>query len=134
MTDSASPAPTLPQVLFAGESEPSAAAIARHLAGKFQVVYAADGLEAWNILASNPAIEVIIVDPQMPRPLGQELLAKIRGGELPPLRDMPVLVMTTPNDEPAREQAFATGASDFIGKPIDAFELIARVGVHQKLA
>jgi two-component system, cell cycle response regulator len=134
MSDPAPGARSLPQILLAEDSATSATIIARHLQGKFHVVHARDGMEAWDILVANPAIEVLVTDVQMPRVSGQQLLRRVRDSEAPHLRDMPVLVMTTSLDDTARQLAFANGASDFIAKPIDALELQARVGVHQKLS
>jgi two-component system cell cycle response regulator len=134
MTDPASTAQALPQILLAEDSETSAAIVARHLHGKFETLHARDGFDAWHMLATNPAIEVVITDLEMPRVSGQELLSRIRGGEVARLKDMPVLVMTTSTDDAARHLAFANGASDFIAKPVDSLELLARVAVHQKLA
>src|SRR5581483_4330445 len=117
MIDPASPPRSLPRILLAEDSETSAAIVARHLQGKFEVLHARDGLDAWNLLAANPEIEVVITDVQVPR-----------------VKDMAVLVMTTSNDDNARQEAFTNGASDFLVKPVDALELRARVTVHQKLA
>ncbi|SRR5581483_1664815 len=134
MIDPASPPRSLPRILLAEDSETSAAIVARHLQGKFEVLHARDGLDAWNLLAANPEIEVVITDVQMPRLSGQDLLRKIRHSDVPRVKDMAVLVMTTSNDDNARQEAFTNGASDFLVKPVDALELRARVTVHQKLA
>lgn len=124
----------LPQILLAEDSVTSAAIVARHLKGKFEIVHARDGLEAWRLLAANPGIEVVITDVQMPGLSGQELLRKIRAADAPRLKGIPVLVMTTSTNDVERTAAFANGANDFIAKPVDAVELQARVGVHQKLS
>ncbi len=134
MIDPASPPRSLPRILLAEDSETSAAIVARHLQGKFEVLHARDGLDAWNLLAANPEIEVVITDVQMPRLSGQDLLRKIRHSDVPRVKDTAVLVMTSGNDDSARQEAFANGASDFLAKPVDALELRARVTVHQKLA
>src|SRR4051812_40220926 len=120
MTDPLSPAHQLPSILLAEESEISAAIIARHLQGRFDVLHARDGFEAWHLLETVPAIEVMILDMQLTRMPARELLAKIRNSTAPRLKDMPVLAMTTAVDSAAREIAFAGGASDFIGRPVDA--------------
>jgi two-component system cell cycle response regulator len=134
MSDPALTQRTLPKVLLVENADASAVLFARHLLGKFEVAHARDGIEAWNALVANPSIEVVVTDIQVPHLSAQELLGKIRGGEVPRLKDMPVLVMTSDNDDAARHLAFTNGASDFIAKPVDALELLARVGVHQKLA
>jgi two-component system cell cycle response regulator len=45
-----------------------------------------------------------------------------------------VIVMTTFEDNTDRNLAFLNGANDFITKPIDEMELLARVNVHYRLA
>src|ERR1051325_6591443 len=134
MTDLPSPVQQLPSILLAEESEISAAIIARHLQGKFDIVHARDGFEAWHLLETTPAIEVMILDMQLTRLPARELLAKIRSSTAPRLKDIPGLARPPAPDGPAREVPFVGGASDFIGRPVDALELLARVGVHQKLA
>jgi two-component system, chemotaxis family, response regulator WspR len=134
MTDPAPPAQALPRILLADESEISAAVIARHLEGKFEILHCRDGTDAWHLLDNTPAIEVVIIDMQLPRLSARELLAKIRTSTATRLREVPVLAMTGSADNTAREVAYGGGASDFIAKPVDALELVARVGVHQKLA
>lgn len=126
--------PVLPKILLAEDSETSATVVARHLRGRFEILHARDGAQAWQMLNADPAIEVVITDLQMPRLSGHDLLQKIRTSQAPRLKDLPVLVMTTTNDDVERQRAFANGASDFIAKPADPLELQARVSVHQRLS
>ncbi|MBI3897708.1 MAG: diguanylate cyclase [Gammaproteobacteria bacterium] len=129
------PAPDeLPQLLLVEDSETSATLLHRYLNGRYQVRHARDGQEAWDILASDPQIDLVVTDIQMPNMSGHELLRKIRSSEHRWLHSLPVIVMTTADDKSERDKAFANGANDFIVKPVDAIELQARVGVHHKLA
>lgn len=125
--------PRLPQILIAEDSETAATIMARHLRHQFDILHARDGLEAWQMLAANPDIELVITDIEMPRLSGHELLQRIRRGELPRVKDIPVLVVTA-HDEAARREAVANGASDFIVKPVDKLDLVGRVTLHQRLA
>lgn len=124
----------LPRLLLVEDSETSAALIARHLADRYQVRHARNGEEAWKMLLTDRKIELVITDIQMPRMNGQQLLKKIRASDVPELKGLPVIVMTTADDNLDRNLAFENGANDFIGKPVDTVELQARIGVHQKLA
>lgn len=123
----------LPQILIAEDSETAATIIARHLRNKFDILHARDGLEAWQMLAAHPRIELVITDIEMPHLTGHELLRRIRQAELQRIKDLPVLVVTA-HDEAARREALANGASDFIVKPVDKLDLMARVSLHQRLA
>jgi diguanylate cyclase (GGDEF)-like protein len=59
---------------------------------------------------------------------------KIRTHASGAYNNLPVIVMTTADDDADRNLAFSNGANDFITKPIDETELRARVNVHYKLA
>lgn len=124
----------LPRLLLVEDSETSAALIARYLGGRYEVRHARDGEEAWKLLLTDQEIELVLTDIQMPRMTGHELLTKIRLSNLPELKGLPVIVMTTTDDNRDRNLAFENGANDFVTKPVDPVELQARVGVHQKLS
>src|SRR5688572_7175842 len=74
---------------------------------------------------------LVLIDLVMPDPDGYDILRAIRSR--PALRDTPVLVMTSleGDDEPTR--AFASGADDFIRKPMNAPEVIARIRAHLRI-
>ncbi|MBI5612779.1 MAG: diguanylate cyclase [Gammaproteobacteria bacterium] len=95
---------------------------------------ASDGEEAWEMLCDHPAIELVITDINMPRLTGQQLLVRIRKSDNARIRQLPVIVMTTAEDNVDRNLAFLNGANDFINKPIDEMELLARTRVHHTLA
>src|SRR5262245_16023608 len=68
---------------------------------------------------------LVVIDLVMPEPDGYAVLRAMRSR--PALCDIPVVVMTglDSEDEPAR--AFASGADDFIRKPVRPAEVIARI-------
>ena len=124
----------LPSILLVEDSATTAVLLSKYLAGTYRLMHANDGIEAWEMLAADPLIELVITDINMPRLTGHELLVKIRQSQNPQLKNMPVIVMTTTADNTDRNLAFGNGANDFIAKPIDEMELQARVNVHHKLA
>ncbi len=71
--------------------------------------------------------DIILLDIMMPYIDGYEILRSIRG-----LMDssvfLPVVVLTAVTDRKAREQTLKDGATDFLTKPLDAVEVILRVG------
>jgi len=127
-----SPQDELPRLLLVEDSETSKALIVRYLKDRYHVLHAGDGEAAWELLCAESKIELLVTDIQMPRMNGHELLRKIR--ESTAFGSLPVIVMTSANDNSERDLAFANGANDFITKPMDRTELLARVAVHQKLA
>lgn len=124
----------LPRILLVEDSNTSTAIVSRSLRDSYELLRATDGVEAWDILNADDTIELVVTDIQMPRLSGHELLAKIRTSSLPRLRTLPVIVMTTSDRSADREAAFANGASDFVGKPLEPLELQARVRLHHRLA
>lgn len=112
----------------------SMAVISRDLRAHYALLHARDGEEAWQILQNDPRVELVITDVQMPRVSGQQLLKLIRLSEDPHIRSLPVIVMTTAEDNAEKHLAFLNGANDFLNKPIDPLELQARVNVHHRLA
>ena len=128
------PGSRLPKVLLVEDSQTTTAMLSKYLAQNYQLLHARDGEEAWEVLEKNPDIELVVTDIIMPRLTGHQLLVKIRSRADGAYTNLPVIVMTTADDNVDRNLAFSNGANDFITKPIDETELQARVNVHYKLA
>ncbi len=123
-----------PQILLVEDSLTTAALVGNYLSGSYRILHAKDGAEAWEMLQRTPDLELVLTDIQMPHLTGHQLLVKIRKSDNARLRSLPVIVMTTADDNVDRNLAFLNGANDFITKPIDELELQARVNMHHKLA
>jgi PleD family two-component response regulator len=119
------------QILIVDDS-PTVIAIARKmLDDRYDVVSAANGLEAWDILQKNQSITLVFSDMQMPMMNGLELLLKVRNSDDVRLAKLPVVMITGKSDTDAGKQAvFDIGATDFIGKPFDTLDLISRARAH----
>jgi diguanylate cyclase (GGDEF)-like protein len=93
----------------------------------FKTVEAVDGENAWEILGSEEPFSLIVSDLTMPKLDGFGLLERIRSSHLPHVQNIPVIVITGSNDsEAVKERATSAGATDFIGKPFDSVDLLAR--------
>lgn len=68
--------------------------------------------------------DMLIVDYMMPELDGVELIRRFRA--TPGCTDIPVLMITANDQTAVRHQALESGASDFLSKPIDKTEFIAR--------
>ena len=90
----------------------------------WQVETAEDGVKALESI-SHRAPDVMLLDLNMPRLGGRELLARIRGN--PRLAMIPVIIIS--GDGTPQEQAleFGLGADDFISKPFNTQDLLSRV-------
>lgn len=91
---------------------------------------AEDGLEGFKKLLSSP-VDIILCDLEMPRIDGFKFLSMLKSR--PDLQDLPVLILTGMNDRERKIKGLEQGASDYITKPFDPEELVARVKVHLKI-
>lgn len=71
---------------------------------------------------SSPRPGLILLDLNMPRKSGQEALAEIKADAL--LRRIPVVVLTTSDDESDIIRSYDLGVSSFITKPVTFSELV----------
>ena len=90
----------------------------------FQVTTANDGEEGWGA-AQNLLPDVVITDVMMPRCDGYGLLKRLRADER--LGGTPVIFLTAKGMTADRIAGFQAGADDYIPKPFDPDELVARV-------
>jgi diguanylate cyclase (GGDEF)-like protein len=89
-----------------------------------------DGLEGFKKLLSDP-VDVILCDLEMPRIDGFKFLNMIKAR--PDLQDVPVIILTGMNNRELKIKGLEKGASDYITKPFDPEELVARVKIHLKI-
>lgn len=91
---------------------------------------AGDGLEGLKFLLEIK-MDLVLCDVEMPRMDGFRFLAMVRARE--ELRDIPVLLLTGKDDISSKVRGLEQGASDYITKPFDASELVARAKLHLKI-
>jgi two-component system sensor histidine kinase/response regulator len=91
----------------------------------FDVVNASSGRECLSKSASDHP-DLIILDVAMPEMDGFETLKHLRGNEI--TKSIPVIILTANSkDAKSIEEGFSLGADEYLTKPIDQDELIARV-------
>lgn len=88
---------------------------------------ALDAKQALSI-AARMLPDIILVDAIMPNTTGFDLCQQLKHER--ELHDIPVIFMTGLNDADSLVKAFSVGAADFITKPINTAELVARMRVH----
>lgn len=96
----------------------------------YQLAFASDGQEALE-KAALLAPDLVLLDVMMPGMNGYEVCEKLRSD--PHLSEVPVIMLTALNDPESRIQGFQAGADDFISKPFDRTELLARVQTTTRL-
>ncbi|MFC1452678.1 response regulator transcription factor [Verrucomicrobiota bacterium] len=88
----------------------------------YDVLTAADGEEGMR-MAFDSRLDLIVLDIMMPCWTGLDILEELRKrGE-----DVPVLILSARNRTPDKVRGLNLGADDYMGKPFDLPELIARV-------
>jgi len=121
------------RILVADDSRTIRAAINNILRSKYEVLQAEDGEEAWQLLTQNPDVRMVISDIMMPNLDGYGLICRIRAAEQTDIQKLPILVITSSDDEITRERTHACGANDFIVKPVERSDLVERVNFHTEV-
>jgi CheY-like chemotaxis protein len=91
----------------------------------FRVSEAADGLEALERLRERPECALIVLDLEMPRMGGIELLSRLKASVA--TAGIPVVVLTGSEDAEAEARLIDLGADDYIEKPVNQARFLARV-------
>src|SRR5512147_1242823 len=112
-----------PKILLADDESAITSNLAPFLerAG-FSVMVVSDGQAALDaILSAKP--ELVILDVLMPRLDGREVLRRVRRSG----NWSPVILLTQVGEAAERALALEEGADDYLNKPFDPFELVARI-------
>lgn len=115
-------------ILIVDDSEDSRNLIKVQLrkAGYQHILMASTGIEALEILQTHShKIDLILLDIIMQGMDGIEVCAQIKNMET--FKDIPIIMVTGLSNMKVLEQAFKSGATDYITKPFNAIELHARV-------
>jgi putative two-component system response regulator len=70
--------------------------------------------------------DLILLDLRMPNLDGFAVIAKLYG-EIPDSAEVPILILTADDTPSTKRNALAAGARDFLTKPLDLAEVVARV-------
>ncbi|MGG4092002.1 response regulator transcription factor [Paenibacillus sp. FSL W8-0187] len=87
----------------------------------YRVIEAADGLEALDIIKTT-SVQLVILDVMMPRMDGISACIKIRG-----ISDAPIIMLSAKEEDIDKITGLTTGADDYMTKPFNPLELVARV-------
>lgn len=91
----------------------------------YNILTAENGMEAINIIQTQCIPDLVILDVMMPKMTGYHVCSLIR--EKYSLYNLPVLLLTAKNQINDIVAGFESGANDYLSKPFDRRELIARV-------
>lgn len=90
-----------------------------------RVLHAEDGRRGIETLTRDEGVDLILMDVMMPELDGYAATAEIR--RMPAYSGLPIIAVTAKAMPGDREKSLAAGASDYVTKPVDADDLIARV-------
>ena len=89
----------------------------------YNIKSAYSGTEA--LLLHNSDVDLIILDLMLPGKSGEEIIS-----ELKKIKNVPVIVTSAINDIDKKLDLFNLGANDYVTKPFNNDELLARIKVH----
>jgi len=95
----------------------------------FEVRTAQDGVEALAMVRAQPP-DLLVTDVHMPRMQGPRLIELVR--QMPIMEDAPVLVITADAARETKINLLQSGADDFVLKPVDGDEFVARLQAHAR--
>lgn len=110
--------------ILAVDDEPDLRALLRILlTGKgYEVLEAASGFEAVELVRSEPRIDLVIMDIMMPGLSGVQACAEIRK-----FSTVPMLFLTAKSQLADKAQAYGSGGDDYLAKPFAQHELMMKV-------
>jgi DNA-binding response OmpR family regulator len=114
------------RVLIVDSEETSLLAVQTYLQqnGYQQILSTTDARNALSVIKQHKP-DVVLLDISPPSHIGLEILRGVAADAA--TRHLPIIVLTATNDPDVKQAALKLGATDFLNKPIDPFELIPRV-------
>jgi two-component system, cell cycle response regulator len=120
-------------LLIIDDSQAIRSQVAEILAGGTlfrNILQAADGVEGFKLLVNND-IDLILCDIEMPGIDGLKFLSMLQSRQ--DLKEKPVIMLTSHDDLELKVRGLESGASDYITKPFEPTELVARLRVHMQI-
>jgi len=121
----------LPRIVFADDNADMREYVSRLLRTYYDVQTVSDGRAALDaVKARRP--DMVLTDVMMPRMDGFELLQALRAN--PQTKTIPVILLSARAGEEATIEGMEAGADDYLVKPFNARELLARIRSHLEIA
>jgi signal transduction histidine kinase len=119
-----------PAVLIVDDQLTNIEVLGAALARDYEISFATSGAEGMELAMRYPP-DLILLDVMMPGMDGFEACRLIRAN--PQLRDIPVIFISALEDVADKVNAFQSGGSDYVTKPFQTEEVLARVSTHVAL-
>ena len=122
---------TLPSILLVDDTPTNLEILVDYFADSgFDVSVATNGEKALKQIEANPP-DLILLDVMMPGIDGFETCRRIKANEK--IHDIPVIFMTALSETADKLKGFQAGAVDYVTKPLQQEEVLARVNTHLSL-
>jgi class 3 adenylate cyclase len=116
------------RILVVDDTPANIQTVAAILKGQgYQLSVATSGKQALDVL-EKVRPDLILLDVVMPELDGFETCQRIKGTEA--WREIPIIFLTAKTETADLVKGFEVGAVDYVGKPFNAHELLARVNTH----
>lgn len=128
------PAEARPQTILIVEDDEDMVTLVQFLLERegYQAILASDGRQARHLIDTLSPPRLVLLDVMLPYHNGFELVTHIRSKE--PWRDVPIVMLTADSAERDIVRALDAGASDYVVKPFNPKELMARLRRFLKAA
>ena len=112
-------------ILIVDDAEMNRMMLSDMLGDQYDYVEAADGREALRILEKNVAIDLILLDINMPEMNGFEVLEEMNRYHW--IQEIPVIMITAEESVESMEHAYSLGVTDYIPRPFNVYIVRRRV-------
>lgn len=123
--------PSIPTILVVDDTQQNVQVLTQMLRGKQYKVLAAFNGEDAIALLSRKTPDLILLDVMMPGMDGFETCREIR--KEPAYDDIPIIFLSALSDVEAKVKALESGGVDYITKPFQQLEVLARIELHLRL-
>lgn len=97
----------------------------------YEVRVANSGQRALTLIERQPP-DLVLLDVNLPDQDGYEVCRELKTKEA--LRKIPVIFLSADDDPAAKARALAAGGDEYLVKPFDATEVLARIAIQLRLA
>ncbi|HSH05433.1 MAG TPA: response regulator [Anaerolineae bacterium] len=120
-------------ILIVDDNPTNLSVISDYLEGQgYRILTARDGSLALRIV-KRILPDIILLDVMMPKMDGFETCTRLKDHDNPAVREVPVIFMTALSSTEDKVKGFTVGAVDYVTKPLQQEEVLARITTHMRL-
>ncbi len=123
--------PAKPRILAIDDTGANLALLSEILGDRYRVIVAKSGEKGLAIAHKTPQPELILLDMVMPDMDGLEVCRRLKAD--PVLKEIPVIFISSNTDSLRIVDAFTQGGVDYISKPFQQSEVLARIETHLQI-